>query len=190
MPEIPILAHDAVLAAVSPGLAIERVRQALKRFYRGEWAMPPKVYLSSAPFGDFRAMPARGDGLVLLKWVTSFPGNPARGLPTVTGIVCLSDATTGEPLMLLDARSVTALRTGAVAAVASAALAPSDARSVGMIGCGLCTARGARAVWRPRGTARASATTLTPRRRRHSPPSSAGQSVRVRKRCASRSSAA
>ena len=57
--------------------------------------MPPKVYLESPPYGDFRAMPARGDGLALLKWVTSFPGNPARGLPTVTGVICLSDAETG-----------------------------------------------------------------------------------------------
>src|SRR5207248_9595875 len=69
--------------------------------------------------------------------ITSFPGNPARGLPTVTGVICLSDATTGEPLMLLDARSVTALRTGAVAAVATASLALPEARSVGIIGCGL-----------------------------------------------------
>jgi ornithine cyclodeaminase/alanine dehydrogenase-like protein (mu-crystallin family) len=82
-------------------------------------------------------MPALGDGLALLKWITSFPGNPARGLPTVTGVVCLSDARTGEPLMLLDARSVTALRTGAVAAVATNALARPGARSVGIIGCGL-----------------------------------------------------
>jgi ornithine cyclodeaminase/alanine dehydrogenase-like protein (mu-crystallin family) len=99
--------------------------------------MPPKVYLDSPPFGDFRAMPALGDGLALLKWVTSFPGNPRRGLPTVTGVICLSDAATGEPLMLLDAQSVTALRTGAVAAVATQALAANGARSVGIIGCGL-----------------------------------------------------
>ena len=99
--------------------------------------MPSKVYLDSPGFGDFRAMPARGDGLALLKWVTSFPGNPARGLPTVTGIVCLSDAETGEPLMLLDARSVTALRTGASAAVAAGALALEGARSAAVIGCGL-----------------------------------------------------
>jgi ornithine cyclodeaminase/alanine dehydrogenase-like protein (mu-crystallin family) len=82
-------------------------------------------------------MPARGDGFALLKWVTSFPGNPARGLPTVTGLICLSDAATGELLMVLDGRSVTALRTGAVAAVASEALAPAGARSIGIVGCGL-----------------------------------------------------
>src|SRR5437899_7827716 len=123
MPELPVLDHDAVLEAVSPTTAIARVRDALLRFHADEWTMPAKVYLESPPFGDFRAMPARGDGLALLKWITSFPANPARGLPTVTGIVCLSDATTGEPLMLLDARSVTALRTGAVAAVATQALA-------------------------------------------------------------------
>jgi ornithine cyclodeaminase/alanine dehydrogenase-like protein (mu-crystallin family) len=82
-------------------------------------------------------MPARGDGLALLKWITSFPGNPARGLPTVNGVICLSDATTGEPLMLLDARSVTALRTGAVATVAAKALARPQARTVGIVGCGL-----------------------------------------------------
>jgi ornithine cyclodeaminase/alanine dehydrogenase-like protein (mu-crystallin family) len=95
------------------------------------------VYLPSPPYGDFRAMPARGDGMALVKWVTSFPGNPSRGLPTVTGVICLSDAETGAPLMLLDARSVTALRTGAVSAVAATALARSDARTVGIVGCGL-----------------------------------------------------
>ena len=93
--------------------------------------MPAKIYLQSPPFGDFRAMPARGGGIALLKWITSFPGNPARGLPTVMGVICLSDAETGAPLMLLDARAVTALRTGAVAAVATQALAAPDAATRG-----------------------------------------------------------
>jgi alanine dehydrogenase len=137
VPELPVLDHDTVLHAVPPEKAIERVREALLRFHAGDWVMPAKVYLQSPPHGDFRAMPARGDGMALLKWVTSFPANPERGLPTVSGVICLSDAETGEPLMLLDARSVTALRTGAVAAVATAALARSDARTVGIVGCGL-----------------------------------------------------
>ncbi|HLH65272.1 MAG TPA: ornithine cyclodeaminase family protein [Solirubrobacteraceae bacterium] len=135
--ELPVVDHDAVLAAVSPAEAIERVRDGFLRFHAGEWSMPSKVYLQSAPHGDFRAMPALGGELALLKWITSFPANPARGLPTVMGIICLSDAHTGEPLMLLDARAVTALRTGAVAAVATRALARDDARSVGIVGCGL-----------------------------------------------------
>jgi alanine dehydrogenase len=137
VPELPVLDHDAVLSAVSPHVAIERVREGLLRYHAGGWVMPPKVYLQSPPFGDFRAMPARGDGFALLKWITSFPGNPERGLPTVTGVICLSDAENGEPLMLLDARSVTALRTGAVASVATKALARADARTVGIVGCGL-----------------------------------------------------
>jgi alanine dehydrogenase len=146
VPEIPVLSYDAVLDAVSPRDAIARVRDALLRFHKREWTMPPKVYLESPPFGDFRAMPALGDGLALLKWITSFPGNPSNGLPTVTGVVCLSDASNGEPLMLLDARSVTALRTGAVAAVASEALARESARTVGIIGCGLHGAWAARCL--------------------------------------------
>src|ERR671938_429051 len=99
--------------------------------------MPPKVYLDAAPHGDFRAMPAKGAGLAILKWVTSFPRNPEAGLPVVMGVICVSSAADGEPLALVDVRAVTALRTGAVAAVAAQELAREDARSVGMIGCGL-----------------------------------------------------
>jgi alanine dehydrogenase len=146
VPSLPVLDRDSVLEAVSAKTAIERVRDGLLSFQAGDWVMPAKVYLESPPFGDFRAMPARGGGFALLKWVTSFPGNPARGLPTVTGVICLSNAETGEPLMLLDARSVTALRTGAVAAVASNALAREDARTVGIIGSGLHGAWAARCL--------------------------------------------
>jgi alanine dehydrogenase len=137
MATIPVLDHDGVLAAVSPADAIERVRDGFVSFARGEWQMPAKIYLPSPPNGDFRAMPVRGEGLAMLKWVTSFPVNPRRGLPTVTGIVLASDADTGEPLAILDARAVTALRTGAAAAVAAQELGREDAHTVGLVGCGL-----------------------------------------------------
>ncbi len=137
MGEVAVLDHDAVLAAVSPAEAIERVREGFVSFAHGEWDMPAKVYLPSPPGGDFRAMPVRGEGLAALKWVTSFPGNPRRGLPTVTGLLVVSDADRGEPVALMDARAVTALRTGAAAAVATQELAREDAREVGLVGCGL-----------------------------------------------------
>ena len=73
---IPVLGHDAVLAAVSPAAAIERVREAFAAHHAGEWTMPSKVYLQSPPHGDFRAMPALGGGFAMLKWISSFPGNP------------------------------------------------------------------------------------------------------------------
>src|ERR671917_2947771 len=135
MSPLPVLNRDAVLAAVSPSAAIDGVRDAFVSHHRGEWVMPAKVYLQSPPYGDFRAMPARGGDLALLKWITSFPGNPERGLPTVSGVVCLSDARTGVPLAILDARAVTALRTGAVAAVATRAFARAHATRVGIVGC-------------------------------------------------------
>jgi alanine dehydrogenase len=145
--EVAVLGHDAVLAAVSPAAAIEHVRAAFLAHHAGEWSMPAKLYLASPPYGDFRAMPALGGGFAMLKWISSFPGNPAgHGLPTVMGVVCLSDAATSEPRLLLDARAVTALRTGAVAAVAAEALARADARSVGIVGCGLHGAWAARCL--------------------------------------------
>lgn len=146
MPEILVLDHDAVLAAVSPSDAIAHTREAFLRHRRGDWLMPPKVYLQSPPYGDFRAMPALGDGMAMLKWISSFPGNPAAGLPTVMGVVLLSDAATSEPLAIIDARSVTALRTGAVAAVAAAALAAPGASRAGIVGAGLHGAWAARCL--------------------------------------------
>jgi alanine dehydrogenase len=134
---IPVFGAEVVLGAVSPPEAIERTREAFQRHARGEWAMPAKVYLESPPAGDFRAMPARGSGLAMLKWVTSFPHNPERGLPVVTGALLLSSSETGELVAILDCASVTSLRTGAAAAVSAQALAREDARSVGLIGCGV-----------------------------------------------------
>ena len=136
MPEIPVYDHAAVLGAVSATDAIERVRDGFVRYAHGEWEMPPKVYLDAPPRGDFRAMPARGAGLAILKWVTSFTGNPEHGLPVVNGAIVVSSAETGAPLALVDVVAVTSLRTGAVAAVAAQELAREDARTVGILGCG------------------------------------------------------
>jgi alanine dehydrogenase len=144
--DVPILDAGAVLAAVSPREAIERTAVAFERHARGEWAMPAKVYLDSPPNGDFRAMPARGDGFALLKWVTSFPHNSGRGLPAVTGALLLSDAGTGELMAIMDCASVTSLRTGAAATVSARVLAKARARSVGVIGCGVNGAWAARCL--------------------------------------------
>ncbi|TMM02119.1 MAG: ornithine cyclodeaminase family protein [Actinobacteria bacterium] len=134
---IPVFTAGHVEAAVSPARAVEAVREAFVAYARGEWSMPPKVYVPAYPAGDFRAMPALGAGHALLKWVTSFPGNPARGLPTVTGLVLLSDASDGSLRAALDAGAVTALRTGAAAVLAAETLGRQDTETAAVIGAGV-----------------------------------------------------
>jgi alanine dehydrogenase len=122
---------------VSQERAVGAVREAFVAYARGEWTMPPKVYVPAYPAGDFRAMPALGGGYAALKWVTSFPRNPAKGLPTVTGLVLLSSAEDGRLVACFDAAAVTALRTGAAAVLAAETLCRSDAETASVIGAGV-----------------------------------------------------
>jgi alanine dehydrogenase len=135
MARVVFFSGDRVREAVSPERALEAVREAFVAYARGEWSMPPKVYVPAYPAGDFRAMPALGAGHALLKWVTSFPENPAHGLPTVTGLVLLSDATNGALVAALDAGAVTSLRTGAAAVLAAETLGRGQTAAV--IGAGV-----------------------------------------------------
>ena len=89
------------------------------------------------PAGDFRAMPALGSGHALLKWVTSFPGNPAKGIPTVMGVVLVSSAENGRLVAVLDAGAVTAVRTGAAAVLAAETLGRKDAETAAVVGAGV-----------------------------------------------------
>ena len=134
---VPVFTARDVEAAVPPEHAVEAVRDAFVAHFRGEWTMQPKLYVTNYPAGDFRAMPALGAGHALLKWVTSFPGNPVRGLPTVSGLVLLSNAETGELEAVLDGGAVTAVRTGAAAVLAAETLGRRDAVTAAVVGAGV-----------------------------------------------------
>jgi alanine dehydrogenase len=137
MSEIVVLSGDQVRRAVPPAEAVKAVRDAFVAHAQGDWVMPPKVYVEAYPAGDFRAMPALGGGHALLKWVTSFPDNPRRGLPTVSGLVVISDAETGATRAVLDAGAVTAIRTGAAAVLAAELLGRRDRGPASVVGAGV-----------------------------------------------------
>jgi ornithine cyclodeaminase/alanine dehydrogenase-like protein (mu-crystallin family) len=111
--------------------------------------LPPKIAVHPRPDGSFgHAMPAllRGaapDGsedLMGMKWVTGFPTNPASGLPTIHGLVLMSDARTGLPRGVLDAGPITAHRTAAVSGVAIEHWAPDiidRPLRIGLVGAGI-----------------------------------------------------
>ena len=134
---VPLFTSAHVYEAVPSERAVDAVRDAFVAYARGEWTMPPKVYVAAYPAGDFRAMPALGAGHALLKWVTSFPGNPAKGLPTVMGVVLLSSAEDGRLVAMFDAAAVTAVRTGAAAVLAAETLGRADAETAAVAGAGV-----------------------------------------------------
>ena len=85
-------------------------------------------------------MPAHrgGDGSTWsLKEIVIAPGNPARGLDAHQGAVLLHDGETGELRAMLNASPITEIRTAAVSAVATRALARPGARTVAILGAGV-----------------------------------------------------
>ena len=85
--------------------------------------------------GAYVGMPGE-TGYVAVKVNSNFPGNPAKGLPTIQGAVLLYDASDGVLLAILDSMEITSKRTAAASALAAQHLARKDARAVAICGCG------------------------------------------------------
>jgi alanine dehydrogenase len=109
---------------------------ALRELSAGRVSVPPRV-AAVTPGGLLGAMPGYvpSSGLVA-KLVSVFPGNRERGLPSHQGLIALFDDETGEPLAVMDALHITAVRTAATAALAARALARDDARILAILGAG------------------------------------------------------
>ena len=106
---------------------------------RGEAFMPLRsVMLAPGAPGLMGLMPAwsASDGFGL-KSICVMPANPARGLDAHQGTVTLFDGDTGEPTAIIDASAVTEIRTAAVTAVATRALARADAAVLAVLGAGV-----------------------------------------------------
>jgi len=115
---------------------------------RGEVEMPPKLSLrgEAGAFCQVMAASLAGDRGLGAKWVTLYPGNAALGLPLTNGLVILSDQRTGLPAAVMDARVITAWRTGASVGVAARYLARADTTRAGVLGCGVQARSGVRAL--------------------------------------------
>jgi ornithine cyclodeaminase/alanine dehydrogenase len=106
---------------------------------RGQVEMPPKPGIHPRENAFVHAMPAYVPRFEAagMKWIAGYPENRARELPYISGLVILNDPGTGLPTAVMDATWITAMRTGAATAVAARYLARPDARSVGIIACGV-----------------------------------------------------
>jgi len=125
------------------GLPMAEIIAAVEAVFRekgeGRVEMPAKIGIHPAPDDFLHAMPAsvaspRAAGI---KWVGNFLKNPARALPTISGLVILNDPETGLPMAVMDCTWITAMRTGAASAVAGKDLARADAEVLAILGCGV-----------------------------------------------------
>ena len=139
--QILYLSQDDVTAV---GLSMAEIIAALEgAFYEkgeGRVEMPPKPGIHPGGGDNFiHAMPAYipAQGAAGVKWVSGYPGNHARGLPYITGLLILNDPETGLPLSVMDCVWITAMRTGAATAVSAKYLARPESSVVGILGCGV-----------------------------------------------------
>lgn len=121
--------------ALDPAELLPLVREALVQISSGEVDAPPRVAAQS-PAGLLGAMPGYVPGMGLAAKLTSVFSVPGGGSSRHRGVVLLVDEACGEPLAIMDAEPLTALRTAASATIAMQCLAPPSVQRIAIIGSG------------------------------------------------------
>src|SRR5215207_7555361 len=122
--------------AISMREAIDVMEAAFTQLALGRSKVPQRLGLENES-GLLLAMPGALPGALAIKIVSVFPDNSRHGLPSIFGLVMVLDASTGEPLALLEGGRLTALRTGATSGLATKLMARADARVVALFGAGV-----------------------------------------------------
>jgi ornithine cyclodeaminase/alanine dehydrogenase-like protein (mu-crystallin family) len=142
MPDLLTLTYlsraDVLATGLSMAETIPIVEESFRAHGIGQFESPPKPGVHPQPNAFIHAMPAYLPKLNAagLKWISSFSANVHRGLPTVMGLMILNDVQTGQPIAIMDAGWLTAMRTAAASAVAAKFLARKDSEIVGIVGAG------------------------------------------------------
>ncbi len=127
------------------GLSMTEIVDALEQGFaemgNGCVEMPPKPGIHPGEGDDnfIHAMPAYIPAMKSagMKWVSGYPGNQAKGLPYINGLLILNDVDTGIPLSVMDCSWITAMRTGAASAVSAKYLARPESSTIGILACGV-----------------------------------------------------
>jgi alanine dehydrogenase len=138
-PELIYLTRDEVRSLLPPvGKQIDLAERTYIAMAAGEAELPPKPGIHPRPDAFIHAMPAylRGQDVAALKWVAGYPGNPARGLPYISGLIVVNDPETGMPQAVMDAAEITAARTAAASGACVRRFAPDGWGRAAILGCG------------------------------------------------------
>lgn len=136
-----VLTRADLERVLDPIVVVEAMAGAFRRYAEGRCVVPPRAVTRVGEEDLLLTMPAafsdgaeRGLGA---KLITVFPGNRARGHPTLYASYILMDGSTGQPRALLEGTFLTGMRTGATSALAARLLSRPDARRVACFGAGV-----------------------------------------------------
>ena len=139
--KILILSQSEIEQLLPMQECITVMEEALSALARGEMHQPLRMVVHPPQAaGVIAMMPAYKSGaaaLFGLKAICVFPGNSEIGKDAHQGGVLLFSGDTGEPLALMNASAITAIRTAAVSGVATRALAREDASDLIIFGAGV-----------------------------------------------------
>jgi ornithine cyclodeaminase/alanine dehydrogenase-like protein (mu-crystallin family) len=131
-----ILDEAAVRKFLEMRTLIPAMERALHALSTGAVVQPVRVMVPVAEHGGFLgSMPAYAGAQLGAKLVTFFPNN--QGVPTHHALVILFQPETGQPIVMMDGRLITEMRTGAVSAAATKSLARPDASVLAILGSGV-----------------------------------------------------
>jgi ornithine cyclodeaminase/alanine dehydrogenase-like protein (mu-crystallin family) len=114
---------------------IPAMERALADFSSGQVVQPTRVMVPVAAHQGFLGVMPAYAGALGVKLVTFYPQN--QGIHTHHATILLFKPETGEPLVSMDGRLITEVRTAAVSAVATKHLARADASVLAIIGAGV-----------------------------------------------------
>ncbi len=134
-----IVDRDTILSEVSIKDVMDAVRGAYVEYSQKRAVVPIRTQIEMGGDNTGLFMPAYSPvmGSYGVKVVAVFPDNIERELPTISSTILLNDAETGLPAALMEAATITALRTGAASGIATDILALPAAERLTIIGCGV-----------------------------------------------------
>lgn len=133
--------EDVETTGLTMAAVIDAVETGFREMGNGRVEMPPKpgVHPGESPDNFIHAMPAYIPAMKSagIKWVSGYPGNPAKGLPYIMGLLIYNDPDTGMIRSVMDCTWITGMRTGAASSISAKYLARPESSVIGIVACGV-----------------------------------------------------
>jgi len=127
---------EVLINLFSPLEIIDIVKSGIKKYAEGRYKVPERMHIDRGDSTNL-IMPAFGERYYCTKLISVDPHNHLHNLPIISGLLVLNDSNTGETLAIMDAPTITALRTGAVGSIGLDLICSKEVKKLGIIGLGV-----------------------------------------------------